>query len=463
MFPRTEVAQLSARRRALSQRLSSVVAVVHAGDASPRNYAANIYPFRASSHFLYLVGKPLERAVLVLDERSATLFAEEPDADDALWHGARPTLAELQAETGCDEVRPLSALEQHLEPLRPRLAALLPQDAASVARVAALVGRPYEPGAGARITDERDALAADAIIGQRLVHDLAAQAQLRAAARASAEAHMAGMRATRSAQSEGEVCAAIVNELRRRGMDDAYNPIVTVHGEVLHSHSHENALRAGDLLLCDVGGESPEGWASDITRTWPTSGRFSPTQRAIYNIVLDAQLRAIDKVRPGVRYRDVHEAAKRAIVEGLCHERVLKGDVDGLLARGAANLFFPHGIGHLIGLDVHDMEDLGDRAGYAPGRSRSDRFGDRYLRLDRDLVPGMAVTIEPGFYQVPAILSNATLTGPIGGDLDRERLAAFADVRGIRIEDDVLCTQGEPEVLSSAVPKRAELVEALLG
>jgi Xaa-Pro aminopeptidase len=232
---------------------------------------------------------------------------------------------------------------------------------------------------------------------------------------------------------------------------------------VLHSHSHENALSPGDLLLCDVGGESPEGWASDITRTWPTSGRFSPTQRAIYNIVLDAQLRAIEKVRPGVRYRDIHETAKRAIVEGLCHERVLSGDVDGLLERGAANLFFPHGIGHLIGLDVHDMEDLGDRAGYAPGRTRSERFGDRYLRMDRDLVPGMAVTIEPGFYQVPAILADPKLTGPVEADLDRDRLATFADVRGIRIEDDVLCTEGEPEVLSSAVPKRADLVEALLG
>jgi len=253
------------------------------------------------------------------------------------------------------------------------------------------------------------------------------------------------------------------NELRRRGMCDAYSPIVTVHGEILHSHRHDGALSDGDLLLCDVGGESPEGWASDITRTWPVSGRFSPTQRALYNIVLDAQLRAIDKVRPAVRYRDVHETAKRAIVEGLCHERILRGDVDGLLARGAANLFFPHGVGHLIGLDVHDMEDLGDRAGYAPGRTRSERFGDRYLRLDRDLAPGMGVTVEPGLYNVPAILADEKLTGPLGGDLDRERLATFSDVRGIRIEDDVLCTTGDPEVLSSAVPKRADLVEALLG
>jgi len=216
-------------------------------------------------------------------------------------------------------------------------------------------------------------------------------------------------------------------------------------------------------LLCDVGGESPEGWASDITRTWPTSGHFSDTQKAMYEVVLEANRRAIDRVRPGVRYRDAHEAAKRAIVEGLIELKVLQGSVDGLLERGAANVFFPHGVGHLLGLDVHDMEDLGDRAGYAPGRARSERFGDRYLRLDRDLEPGMAVTIEPGFYQVPGILDDELLTGPLGADLDREQLARFADVRGIRIEDDVLCTDGDPEVLTASCPKTVSDVEAALA
>ena len=139
------------------------------------------------------------------------------------------------------------------------------------------------------------------------------------------------------------------------------------------------------------------------------------------------------------------------------------GDVDGLLERGAAALFFPHGVGHLLGLDVHDMEDLGDRAGYAPGRERALRFGDRYLRLDRDLEPGMAVTIEPGFYNVPAILADTALTGPLGVDLDRTALARFSDVRGIRIEDDVVCTEGDPEVLTRSVPKTAAAIEAIMA
>ena len=206
----------------------------------------------------------------------------------------------------------------------------------------------------------------------------------------------------------------------------------------------------------------PEGWAADITRTWPVTGAFSATQRAVYEVVLETQRVAIAQVKPGARYRTIHEQASRTLVEGLRSLSIFKGDVDGLLARGAAALFFPHGIGHLLGLDVHDMEDLGDRAGYAPGRTRPVGFGERYLRLDRDLVPGMLVTIEPGFYQVPAIVNDPAYTAALGADLDRTTLGRFSDVRGIRIEDDVLCTENGPVVLTGGVPKAVEEVEALV-
>jgi Xaa-Pro aminopeptidase len=301
------------------------------------------------------------------------------------------------------------------------------------------------------------------MIDLRLRHDAAAVEQLRAAAALSAGAHLAGMRATRGARTEAEIAAAMIGELRRHGLEDAYGPIVSVHGEVLHNESHRNPVAPGDLLLADVGGETPEGWAGDITRVWPVSGRFSPTQRAVYDVVLAAQKACVAAVRPGRRYRDIHEIAKRGIVEGLRDLGIFRGDVSGLLERGAAAIFFPHGIGHLLGLDVHDMEDLGDRAGYAPGRARAAVFGDCYLRLDRDLAPGMAVTIEPGFYQVPAILADASITGRVGADLDRATLEKFADVRGIRIEDDVLCTDGEPEVLTRGVPKEAAAVEEVMA
>ncbi|NUP05795.1 MAG: aminopeptidase P family protein [Polyangiaceae bacterium] len=461
-FPRTESESFANRRKALAALLEGRAALLAAGAPSPRNYPANAYPFRASSHFLYLVGRAIPGAFVLVEAGGSTLFAEPPDRDDAIWHGPRPSLDELRAQLGIERVEPLADLEARLRG-RADLATLPPQDHHTARTLAELCGRTVLAGSGAKLTDERDVALAEAMIAIRLAHDEAAKAQLRAAAQASAVAHVAGMRATKHAKGEAEVCAAITAELRRRGMDDAYGPIVTVHGEILHAHGHEGALTPGDLLLCDVGGESHEGWASDITRTWPVTGRFSATQRAIYDVVLDANRRAIDKVRPGVSYRDAHETAKRAIVEGLVSLGILRGDVDGLLERGAANVFFPHGVGHLLGLDVHDMEDLGDRAGYAPGRTRSARFGDRYLRLDRDLVPGMAVTIEPGFYQVPGILADEALVGPLGADLDRGILAKYADVRGIRIEDDVLCTNGDPEVMTASCPKRAEEIEALMA
>ena len=460
-FPVSAPSSLAARRRALAALMQGTPALLCAGAPVSRNYPANVFPFRASSHFLYLVGRAMAGCYVLVAEGGTTLFAEPPDRDDALWHGPRPTLEQLGSQLGVEVVAPLAELRAHLQRLGD-VATLPPPDHASARALSEVLGREIVVASGPSLTHAPDVALADAMIALRLRHDEAARAQLRAAAKASAAAHVAGMRATRGAKTEAEVCSVIVAELRRRGMDDAYGPIVTVHGEILHAHGHDGALEPGDLLLCDVGGESPEGWASDITRTWPVSGRFSATQRAIYDVVLEANVRAIDRVRPGVRYREAHEVAKRTIVEGLVSLGVLRGEVDGLLERGAANLFFPHGVGHLLGLDVHDLEDLGDRAGYAPGRSRSARFGDRYLRLDRDLEPGMAVTIEPGFYQVPGILSDPELTAPLGADLDREALARFSDVRGIRIEDDVVCTEGDPEVLTSACPKRAAEVEAIV-
>jgi Xaa-Pro aminopeptidase len=295
-------------------------------------------------------------------------------------------------------------------------------------------------------------------------HDEAALVGLRLAAEGTVAAHLAGMAATRPGSTAHAVRAAMEHALHLRGMEPSYLPIVTPHGEILHSNDYELPLATGDLLLADVGAEA-EGWAGDVTRTWPVSGRFSPTQRAMYELVLAAQRAAIDRVRPGVRYRDAHLAAARALTRGLVDEGILRGDVDGLVEQGAHALFFPHGIGHLLGLDVHDMEDLGDRAGYAPGRTRSSQFGLGYLRLDRDLVPDMVVTIEPGFYVVPAILEHADLGRRFAeaGSFVPEQLARFGDVRGIRIEDDVRCTASDPEVLTAALPTEAAAIEALVG
>ncbi|MDR9404540.1 MAG: M24 family metallopeptidase, partial [Halothece sp. Uz-M2-17] len=202
-------------------------------------------------------------------------------------------------------------------------------------------------------------------------------------------------------------------------------------------------------------------WASDITRTFPVSGQFSATQREIYDLVLSAHDACIAAVAPGVEYKDIHWQAAKIITEGLVEIGILRGNVSDLLEKDAHALFFPHGVGHLLGLDVHDMEDLGDRAGYAPGRQRSQRFGLGNLRLDRPLQSGMTVTIEPGFYQVPAILNDTNTREQYQDMINWERLTQFADVRGIRIEDDVLVTSEGADVLTAKLPCERDRVEAL--
>ncbi|MEM9247030.1 MAG: M24 family metallopeptidase, partial [Cyanobacteria bacterium P01_F01_bin.153] len=217
-----------------------------------------------------------------------------------------------------------------------------------------------------------------------------------------------------------------------------------------------------DLLLADVGAETALGWASDITRTWPVSGKFSPTQKALYDVVLEAHDQGIAAVKPGADYREIHLLASRVLAEGLVDLGILKGNPESLVDADAHALFFPHGVGHLMGLDVHDMEDLGDVSGYAPGRLRSDRFGLGFLRLSRILEPNMVITIEPGFYQVPAILNNATWRERYSEMVNWDRLADFSDVRGIRIEDDVLVTETGNEVLTDDLPVDTGAIEELM-
>lgn len=461
---KTPASVFRARRERLAA-LHSGPALFFSGGLRARNYPANTYPFRADSHFLHLVGSALvDAAVLVHGDRSV-LFVPPEAEDDALWHGALPGREDLRQATGTDEVRSTDELERAVADAGgpSRVATLPSADPITRVRQATLLERTWSPAAAPCVTDlsATDLALADAMIELRLRHDDAAVASMRRALEATTAAHLAGMAITRAGLHEHDVRAAMERELVARGMEPAYGSIVTVHGEVLHDTTYHRPLSDGDLLLADLGGEH-EGWASDITRTWPVSGEFSPTQRALYEIVLQAQRDAIARVVPGERYRDVHLTACLTLARGLVDVGILKGDPESLVERGAHALFFPHGIGHLIGLDVHDMEDLGDRAGYAPGRARSSQFGLGYLRLDRDLAPGMAVTIEPGLYMVPAILRSAALCGPFDADgtLDREAVARFGDVRGIRIEDDVLCTPTGPEVLSAAIPKDPDAVQA---
>jgi Xaa-Pro aminopeptidase len=304
-----------------------------------------------------------------------------------------------------------------------------------------------------------DLALAKAIISLRIIHDAEAIAQLKTAANITVNAHRAGMAATLTAKTEAEIRAVMEGAIAAENMTCAYQSIVTIQGEVLHNSQYHHSLQPGDLLLADVGAETALGWAADVTRTWPVSGKFSSTQRDIYDLVLAAHDACIAKIQPGVEYQDLHLLAATTIAEGLSNLGILRGNAEELVAADAHALFFPHGVGHLLGLDVHDLEDLGDLAGYAEGRTRSDRFGLNYLRLNRPLAAGMLVTIEPGFYQVPAILSDRERRLKYQNLVNWDRLAQFSDVRGIRIEDDVLVTATGSEVLTAQLPTQAEDIE----
>ncbi len=450
----TLAAILHDRRQRLAQLIDFPV-VLWSGRPNPRNYPANPFPFRASSHFLYFAGLPLDNAAIFLNGGSLELFIDEASPGSALWHGEMPKREEIAQVIGANAAFPLSELPSKAT----GAATLAVQNAATYAQQAQLLNRVVAP-ANAPEGIDRDL--AKAIASLRLCHDNGALSELRQAAAVSVEAHKTGMAATPSAKSEAAVRGAIEGVIIGHNMTCAYSSIVTVHGEVLHNEQYHHPLQPGDLLLADVGAETSMGWASDITRTWPVTGKFSSTQRDLYNIVLAAHDACIDKIHPGVEYQDIHLLAASVIAQGLVDLGILRGQVSDLVEMDAHALFFPHGIGHLVGLDVHDMEDLGDLSGYEEGRVRSDRFGLCYLRLNRPLKAGMLVTIEPGFYQVPAILNDPSLRSKYQDVVNWERLAQFADVRGIRIEDDVLVTEAGSEVLTSALPTSADAIEQLV-
>jgi Xaa-Pro aminopeptidase len=454
-FSSSLVDTLRQRRQRLAARID-FPAILWSGSSSPRNYPANVYRFRASSHFLYFAGLPLSNAAIRLEAGKLTLFMDDPAPSSALWHGEMPKREEIAQVIGADAAFAIAELESYLE----GAATIAVQDAATWTQQSQLLNRWVLPQNQLQGIDLE---LAKAIVELRLTHDAGALAELRKAAAVTVEAHKAGMAATGNAKIEAQVRGAMEKVIIAHNMTTSYNSIVTVHGEVLHNEQYHHSLQPGDLLLADVGAETEMGWAADVTRTWPVTGKFSSTQRDIYDVVLAAHDACIAKIHPGVEYGEIHLLACTVIAEGLVDLGILQGQPEDLVERDVHSLFFPHGIGHLVGLDVHDMEDLGDLAGYEQGRKRSDRFGLSYLRLNRPLRAGMLVTIEPGFYQVPAILNNNELRSRYQYTLNWERLSEFADVRGIRIEDDVLVTEQGSEVLTVALPTDASAVEELVS
>lgn len=451
----TDLSKTLRDRRQKLAKLINFPAILWSGSPSSRNFPANTFPFRPSSHFLYFAGLSITDAAIRLEGGKLELFMDNPSPSDLLWHGGIPTRDRLAEIIGADAVFPIKELKDYAA----NVATIYVQNPTTKITQSQILNRDIFPS---KKPQEIDLELTKAIISLRLSHDDMALTEIKQAAAVTVKAHKVGMAATKNARFEANIRAAMEAIIISHNMTCAYNSIVTVHGEVLHNGEYYYPLQTGDLLLADVGAETTLGWASDVTRTWPVSGKFSPTQRDIYDVVLAAHDNCIAQVKPGVEYLDIHLLAAQTIAEGLVNLGILKGQPEHLVEMDAHALFFPHGVGHLLGLDVHDMEDLGDLAGYEIGRERSSRFGLSFLRLNRPLASGMLVTIEPGFYQVPAILNNIETHQKYQNIINWEKLKYFSDVRGIRIEDDVLVTTKGAEVLTKELPSNTDAIENLL-
>ena len=449
------------RRTLLREAVGSGLLLFMGHTGAPRNYCDNTYPFRQDSSFLYYFGHSMPGLAGVIDAWSGRewLFGHTFSMDEMIWTGPRPDVQALGEDVGVENGRDIHGLFAFLEQARRKgrqihflppyrgdtriaLHELLDMDLSAV-----------DSGASPSLMD--------AVIAQRSVKSEDEVAEIESALDISGAMYSKAFDLAMPGRTEQEVAGRIEGEVLARGSRLSFASIVTVHGEVLHNHRAHETLKQGDLLLIDSGAESANGYASDITRTIPVGGRFSSLQRDIYDIVLKAQERAIQSIAPGVFFKDVHRTAARIMVEGLCDLGIMRGDVDEAVAAGAHALFFVHGLGHMLGLDVHDMECLGeDRVGYNAEVSRSTQFGLSALRMARRVFPGHVLTVEPGLYFIPGLMNVWQKEGRCAQFIRYDKLEPFRTVGGIRIEDDILVTQTGARVLGAPILKKIKELEA---
>ncbi|HHS12268.1 MAG TPA: aminopeptidase P family protein [bacterium] len=447
------------RRNILKKRMKSGRMYFPGNAESPMNYPANPYPFRQDSTFLYYWGLDLPglTAVLDVDRDEAILFGDDFTVDDIVWMGPQPTLAENAARVGVGTVRPMADLEKWIQPeSRESLHFLPPYRAENRIALQRLTGIPAdEIGKHVSVDFIR------AVAAQRSVKSAGEVEEIEKALKISYDMVRLAMSMVRPGMIEQEVYGAVEGLVLSRGSRVSFPVICSVHGETLHNHHHHHIMEEGQLLVLDSGAESPGHYASDITRTIPVSGSFSPEQRAIYEICLKANEKAIDMMKPGVPFREVHLRAATIIAGGMKDLGFMKGDTDEAVAAGAHALFFPHGLGHMMGLDVHDMENLGeDYVGYSDQVKRSDQFGLAYLRMGKPLEEGHVITVEPGIYFIPELADQWKTQKKFTEFIDYNQVSSYIGFGGVRIEDDVLITPDGHRVLGKPIARSPGDVEA---
>ena len=454
-----------ARRQRLIKSINDGILLFLGNSEAPANYSDNQYIFRQDSSWLYYFGidQPDMAAVIDVESGDEIIFGDDVDIDDIIWMGPQPSVASRAEDVGVSKSAPFADLEKVLKAAvaQGRRIHFLPQDRyQNMIRLHSLLGTPFD-----RMKDDASVVFIKAVVEMRLVKEPCEIQRIDLACNLGYAMHMAATKLMKTGMLEQELVGVMEGVVISGGYMTSFPTILSQNGETLHNHSHHQVLTEGRLTVIDAGAELASHYCSDFTRTLPCSGRFTEQQKDVYTIVSEANNLALGLSRPGISYRDVHIAVSRLILQGLKNIGLVKGDVDEALAAGAAGLFMPHGLGHNMGLDVHDMENLGENyVGYDGTVTRSSQLGLGSLRMARVLKPGNVVTDEPGIYFIPALIDKWKAEGTCRDFINFNNLDAYRSFGGIRIEDDVLITENGARLLGSKrLPRTVKEVEEAMS
>ncbi|MBN2597743.1 MAG: aminopeptidase P family protein [Marinifilaceae bacterium] len=461
MFPKEVYIK---RRNQLREIMKDGIALVLGNPEAPMNYAGNVYHYRQDSTFLYFFGidHPGFAGVFDIDNNKDYIFGNDVDIDDIIWMGPQSSVVDQAARFGVENTAPFNDLKSLVaEAIKEgRKIHFLPvYRAENKILIHEMIGTPLNA-----IKENASEEFVKAVISLREIKDEYEIKELERAAAIGYEIHTTAMKMAKDGVYEREIageCEAIA--LRAGGLL-SFPAIVSRRGETLHNHEHGNLLKTGDLLLVDSGAETDSHYASDNTRTIPVGGKFSQKQKEIYEIVLAGINKGNELIRPWVTYQSIHLEVCKVLASGLKEVGLMKGDVEEAVKAGAHALFMPHGLGHMMGLDVHDMEDFGENlVGYDEKVQRIDQFGTAYLRLGKELKPGFVITNEPGIYFIPALMDKWKQEGLHLDYINYDKVYEYRTFGGIRLEDDVLVTEQGNRLIGKRIPVSVEDVEDVMS
>ncbi|MCD4679583.1 MAG: aminopeptidase P family protein [Bacteroidales bacterium] len=451
------------RRKQLRSRISSGVVLILGNQDAAFNYPANIYHFRQDSSFSYFFGldHPNLAGIIDIENNNDYIFGNDVDIDDIIWMGPQESIKDQALLVGVENTDPMSKLEEFLKNAISsgrKIHFLPPYRGESLIQMEELLGIHHK-----QIKNYVSVELIKAIVAIRSIKDEYEIAEIEKMVDVAYKMHTTAMKMAMPGVIEREIAGTMEGISLSGGGPVSFPVILSINGQTLHNHFHGNILKEGRMMVADAGAESELLYSSDITRTVPVGGVFNQRQKDIYQIVLDANVKSIEAIKPGITYRSVHLLAARIIASGLKDIGLMKGDVDEAVRQGAHAMFFPHGLGHMMGMDVHDMEGLGENyVGYDEEIKRSDQFGLAFLRLGRKLQSGFVLTDEPGIYFIPALIDQWRKEGKFTEFINYDKVESFKDFGGIRIEDDILVTDTSYRVLGKPIPKTiAEIEETM--